>query len=99
MKQALVKVRRHLEHSQFKIGAVFWCGGRQWRCTDIGTRTIVAIRVDRVEVESSDGSKRLLDSATAESEGWFRGPPYPVAEIVFDEDDVESCSLEPEEAD
>jgi len=37
-----------MQHSEFKIGGIFRCDGRLWRCTDIGTRTIVAIRIDRV---------------------------------------------------
>lgn len=24
---------------------------------------------------------------------WYNGPPYAVAEIVFDEDDIEGCSI------
>jgi hypothetical protein len=28
--------------------------------------------------------------------GGLRGPPYAVAEVVFDEDDMTGCSLEPE---
>jgi len=87
-----------MEHSEFKIGGAFWCGGRQWRCTDIGTRTIVAIRIDRIEVGSNARERRcLLGRAEAEAEGWFNGPPYAVAESVFDEDDIEGCSPEPEE--
>ena len=42
-----------MEHSEFKIGGTFWCSGRQWRCTDVGARTIVAIRIDSVEVEAT----------------------------------------------
>ena len=30
----------------FKIGIEFICGEKRWRCTDIGTRVIVAICVD-----------------------------------------------------
>jgi hypothetical protein len=37
-------------HNEFEIGATFWCDGNLWRCTDIGTRVIVTIRLDRVEV-------------------------------------------------
>lgn len=81
----------------FRIGAEFWCGGRQWRCTDIGTRTVVAIRLDQVEVASSASKRhRTLGRAEAEAEGWFDGPPYAVAEHVFDEDDLECCALAPE---
>ena len=87
-----------MQHSEFNIGGKFWCGGRQWRCTDIGRRTIIAIRVDRVEVESGPPARRgILSRVEAETEGWFNGPPYAVAESVFDEYDLEGCSPEPEQ--
>lgn len=87
-----------MDHSEFKIGAEFWCGGRTWRCTDMGTRTIVAIRVDSVEVGSNVPELcRTLSRAQAEAEGWFNGPPYAVGESVFDEDDMEGCTPEPQE--
>jgi hypothetical protein len=35
-----------MKHSEFEIGKTFWCGGRPWRCTDIGTRVIVAILLE-----------------------------------------------------
>jgi hypothetical protein len=86
-----------MDHSDFTIGGTFWCGERQWRCTDIGTSTIVAIRIDGVEVESTEpASRRTLDHSAAAAEGWFNGPPYAVAEIVFDENDQEGCSAEPD---
>jgi hypothetical protein len=34
-----------MEHSEFRIGAEFYTEVGLWRCTDIGTRTIVAVRV------------------------------------------------------
>jgi hypothetical protein len=74
--------------ADFVIGQEFWCGGRQWRCTDIGTRTIVAIRLER---------RRTLGRAEAEAEGWFNGPPYAVAETVFDEYHQEGCSITPDD--
>lgn len=40
----------------------------RWRCTDVGSRTICAIKLE------GDPS-------------WWSGPPYAVAEHVFDEDD------------
>jgi hypothetical protein len=89
--------RRPLDRSSLTIGDTFWCGGRQWCCTDIGTRTLTAIRIDAVEVGSTDpASRRSLTHAVAEAEGWFNGPPYAVAEVVFDEHDQEGCSLEPD---
>ena len=35
-----------VKHSKFKIGMEFMTGAGRWRCTDIGTRTIAAIRLD-----------------------------------------------------
>lgn len=63
-----------MEHSDFAIGKEFRTETGTWRCTDIGTRTIIAIKVS----DRDDPS-------------WFNGPPYAVAEIVFDEDDLEGC--------
>lgn len=64
-----------MRHSDFAIGETFWCGGRAWRCTDKGTRTILAIELSHEEDPS-----------------WYNGPPYAVAEAVFDEDDMMGCS-------
>jgi hypothetical protein len=40
--------------------------------------------------------RRTLDRIEAEAEGWFKGPPYAVAESVFDEYEQEGCTLTPE---
>ncbi len=88
-----------MKHSEFTIGGTFWCGSRQWRCTDIGSRTIVAIRLDEVEVGSNVPElRRTLNRAEAEAEGWFNGPPYAVSESVFDEYAIDGCTPAPEEA-
>ena len=80
------------------MGETFWVASQQWRCTDIGTRTIVAIRVDRVEVGSNKTElRRSLSRSEAEAEGWFNGPPYAVAEFVFDEYDIDACMLQPDD--
>jgi hypothetical protein len=63
-----------MKHSNFAIGGEFVTASGIWRCTDIGTRTIIAIKIS----DKNDQS-------------WFNGPPYAVAEIVFDEDDREAC--------
>lgn len=82
-----------MTREEFRIGESFWCGGRQWRCTDIGTRTVVAMRIDQVQVESTDPAlRRTLDHDAAAAEGWFNGPPYAVAETVLDENDIEGCT-------
>jgi hypothetical protein len=55
--------------SQFQIGTEFLTPVGDRRCTDVGTRTIVAIRLD-------------LDHDPT----FYSGPPYGIAEHVFDED-------------
>lgn len=81
--------------SEFAVGKTFWCSERQWRCTDIGRRVVVAIRIDSVEVGSTVTElRRTLSGANAEVEGWFNGPPYAVSETVFDEYSLPACSVE-----
>ena len=35
-----------MEHPEFRIGLEFLTETGRWRCTDVGTRTIAAIRLD-----------------------------------------------------
>ncbi len=89
-----------MDHADFYIGLEFWISDRQWRCTDCGTRTIIAIRIDSVEiatVEAGTTSSQMLSREEAERDGWFNGPPYALAEHVFDEYDFEGCVLTREE--
>ncbi|RVE81622.1 hypothetical protein [Sinorhizobium meliloti] len=89
-----------MEHSDFHIGLDFWCDKGRWRCTDVGTRTVVAIRIDQVTTTTVDASETTHDTLTyeqANAAGWFIGPPYAVAELVFGENDLEACSLERDE--
>jgi hypothetical protein len=69
-----------MKHSDFRIGIEFLTGVGRWRCTDVGTRTIAAIRLD-------------LDHDPA----WYNGPPYAVAESVFDEYGIEDCDPAPQQ--
>lgn len=82
-----------MRHEDFTIGTEFRCGDRDWRCTDKGSRVVVAIRLDCVKVGSNNPRlRRTLNRADADAEGWFNGPPYAVCEYVFDEDAQENCS-------
>jgi hypothetical protein len=65
-----------LRHNEFRIGEMFWTAVSQFKCTDVGTRTIVAVRIDATAVKAPS---------------WLNGPPYAVAELVFDQDDFEAC--------
>ena len=35
-----------MRKSDFQIGTEFFTGAGKWRCTDVGSRVIVAIRID-----------------------------------------------------
>ena len=90
-----------MQHSEFSLGLEFWCGDKRWRCTDVGTRVIVAICLEprdmvRVESDPEDKTKRIETRHTSTDPRDLNGPPYGVAENVFDEYDVEGCSLERE---
>lgn len=81
-----------MKHDEFWIGLEFSFNDGVWRCTDKGNRVITAIRIDRVEVGSSDPEAvRVISREEAERDGWFNGPPYAVFETVFDEDDMLGC--------
>jgi len=88
-----------MKRSEFSIGKTFHCGGKRWRCTDIGTR-VVAICLEAHEVVSIDTSKAKTDPGyerrrVTDDPSWFNGPPYAVEERVFDEDAMRSCSTAP----
>jgi hypothetical protein len=36
-----------MKHSEFRIGCEFITAAGRWRCTDVGKRTIAAIRLDK----------------------------------------------------
>jgi len=63
-----------MQHGEFAIDKVLQCGGKRWRCSDVGSRVIVAICLEHDDDPS-----------------WYNGPPYAVAECVFDEYDMEGC--------
>jgi len=90
-----------MQHNDFSVGLEFWCGEKRWRCTDVGTRVIVAICLEpremvRVEVDPADKSRSKETRFISDDPSDLNGPPYGVAEYVFDEYDVEACTLEPE---
>jgi len=85
-----------MKHSDFRLGMEFFTAGGRWRVTDIGSRTIIAIRVDPVETgqldtKTGERTQRTMTEAEAQADGWLDGPPYAVAEVVFDEYAVDGC--------
>ena len=86
----------------FHIGLEFWCCGKLWRCTDIGSRVVIAISLEEHEVVSSEQDtnapgKRIERRYMSSDPIWLDGPPYGVVEHVFDEDSLKVCSLAPDE--
>lgn len=75
-----------LEHADFFIGREFWTETGRWRCTDVGTRTICAISLEPQELTTlhPDGTRT---TALCSDPILFDGPPYAIAERVFDETD------------
>jgi hypothetical protein len=70
-----------MKPSDFHIGLEFLGpAGFRWRCTDVGTRTVVAVQLDHDDPD------------------WYRGPPYIVQEVVFDEHETGRCHLTEEDA-
>lgn len=74
---------------EFTNGETDEFGPARFRVTDIGTRVIVAIRIDKLELELSDGSRRAIQPSHAD----LGGPPYGIAEHVFDENDMDRGML------
>jgi len=81
-----------VKHSEFHIGTEFFTAAGKWRCTDVGTRVIVAISLEPREMVHYDANgepseERFISTDPRD----LTGPPYEVAEYVFDEYDLEGC--------
>jgi hypothetical protein len=92
-----------MKNSDFSIGLEFWSGNKRWRCTDVGTRVIIAICLEprdmvRLELDPKDKTKRIETRYVSTDRRDLNGPPYGVLECVFDEYDIETCRLEWEES-
>jgi antitoxin ParD1/3/4 len=62
-----------MEHADFQIGMEFMTATGRWRVTDLGSRTVIAIKLDQTDPRN------------------YNGPPYSIAESVFDENDFGGC--------
>ena len=62
-----------MEHADFQIGMEFMTATGRWRVTDLGSRTVIAIRLNQTDPRN------------------YSGPPYSIAESVFDENDFGGC--------
>jgi hypothetical protein len=92
-----------MRHEDFRIGVEFWCSGRRWRCTDIGTRVVVGVCLEPHEVvtvvRDDRTSNRTMTRTMTTDGSWFAGPPYAVPEEVFDEYSIGACTFVPDRRD
>lgn len=87
--------------NQFKIGKPFWMRGKQYRCTDIGSRAVAAICIHPIVITTTSmdyKTKKIKKKSTTLTDkdkikSWQSGPPYALAEIVINEQDMEVCTL------
>lgn len=89
-----------MKHAEFYVGLRFWTATGEWMVTDIGTRTVVAVRLESVVVthELATNQETRRPVTFEEDPSWWNGPPYGVAEHVFDEYSIEGCHLTQPEA-
>ena len=87
------ELQDQMELHDFVIGETFWTHAGAFRCTDIGTRVVVAVKLGPRKIaraEKVDGelqiTKRMDDDPS-----WLNGPPYAVDEVVFDENELLGC--------
>ena len=83
-----------MKHSDFQIGTEFFTAAGKWRCTDVGTRVVVAISLESremVRVRHDESGERIEERFTSDDPRDLVGPPYMVAEHVFNEYDLEGC--------
>ena len=84
---------------EFVIGELFWTHTGAFRCTDIGSRVVVAVPLGGREIaraERVEGELRITTQMD-DDPSWLHGPPYAVEEMVFDENAQLGCF--PTEAD
>ena len=68
-----------MQISDFKIGEDFYTTTSKWRCTDIGTHFIIAIRWPDPQHEPAE---------SALSDLWLAGPPYVLPQEVLSQEDM-----------
>jgi len=78
----------------FKIDTEFFAASGKWRCTDVGSRTIIAVKLGPRKVVSVDTEQGTVTGSVQDDESCLAGPPYAVEEVVFDENDIRGCHLD-----
>ena len=102
-----------MKHADFQIGHRFRCGDRTWLCTDKGQRVVIAVCISPASrrndwfrglpedvQERAWKANEATDGPAEVDPSWLNGPPYALAEHVFDENDFAACQafMEPSQA-
>ena len=83
-----------MKHGDFHIGSEFYTSTGKWRCTDVGTRVIVAISLEPrtlVRLRREETGEDVQESFSSDDPRDLVGPPYMVSEHVFDENSIDGC--------
>ena len=82
-----------MNHGDFKVGCEFKCGGKTFRCTDVGTRVVTAICISEVWRTQTFANTFQQEQVRVMNPdpSWLRGPPYSVTEHVFNESAIAEC--------
>ena len=83
----------HTELSDFVIGETFWTEEGAFRCTDIGRRVVVAVKLGPRQVSRAEtvGGEVRVTKRIDDDPSWLNGPPYALVEHVFDENNLPGC--------
>ena len=83
-----------MKHEDFQVGSEFYtCTGR-WRCTDVGTRVIVAVSLEHrtlLRTQRMESGRVVKEEFASDDPSDLVGPPYMVEEHVFDEFSIGGC--------
>jgi len=52
-----------LKYQDYKIGEEFYTNAGEWRCTDIGTRVVIAISLDQKDKRNYNGPPYSVQEA------------------------------------
>jgi len=82
-----------MKKEEFSIGMTFKHVGKTYRCTDVGSRVVVAICISEVWQTRTIANTGKKEQVRVQNPGaeWFAGPPYSVTERVFDESSMVAC--------
>jgi hypothetical protein len=89
-----------MQYRDFHIGTEFFTAAGKWRCTDVGTRVVVAISLEpreMMKVHYDETGVRHEEHYISNDPRDLIGPPYSIVEYVFSEYDFDGCYATAEE--